>query len=136
VSQPAGHRAGQTAPVTVRLAALVAAVEGVALLGLGAFYAGKTALQRPDSYGRALLGAAMAVAGGALLLLLGRALLRVRRWARSPVVVLQVLALPVAYSLAFQAGLPGYGGPILVLAVAELYLLFTPEARAAFWERG
>jgi hypothetical protein len=46
--------------------------------------------------------------------------------------VLQLLALPVGYSLAFQAGLPGYGGPILVLAVAELYLLFTPESRSSF----
>ncbi len=117
----------------VRLAALVTAVEGLALLGLGAFYGGKIAVQRPDSYGRALLGAGMAVAGGVLLLVLARALTRVRGWARSPVIVLQLLALPVGYSLAFQAGLPGYGGPILVLAVAELYLLFTPEARAAFW---
>jgi hypothetical protein len=78
----------------------------------------------------------MAVAGGAVLVLLGRALLRIRGWARSPVIVLQLLALPVGYSLAFQAGLPVYGGPILVLAVAELYLLFTPEARAAFWGDG
>jgi hypothetical protein len=136
VPRPGGDRSGRTAPGTVRLAALVAAVEGVALLGLGVFYAAKTAVARPDSYGRALLGAAMAVAGGALLLVLGRALLRLRGWARSPVIVLQLLALPVAYSLAFQAGLPVYGGPILVLAVAELYLLFTPEARAAFWDRG
>jgi hypothetical protein len=136
VPEPAGDRSTgseQGAPSSVRIAAAVAAVEGVALLGLGAFYAVKTALQRPDSYGRALLGAAMALAGGALLVLLARALLRVRRWARSPVVVLQLLALPVGYTLAFQAGLPGYGGPVLVLAVAELYLLFTPEARAAFW---
>jgi hypothetical protein len=121
------------APAPVRLAALVAAVEGVALVGLGAFYAVKTAVQRPDSYGRALFGAAMALLAGACLLLLGRGLARVRGWARSPVIVLQLVALPVGYSLAFQAGLPAYGGPILVLAVAELYLLFTPEARDAFW---
>jgi hypothetical protein len=136
VPAPAGDRAGRTVPRTVRLAALLAAVEGLALLGLGAFYAGKIGLQRPDSYGRALLGAAMAVAGGALLVLLGRALGRLRGWARSPVIVLQLLALPVGYSLAFQAGLPAYGGPILALAVTELYLLFTPDARAAFWGGG
>jgi len=122
-------------PTTVRLAALVAAVEGVGLVGLAGFYAIKTALDRPDSYAPALLGALMALAGGAVLLLLARALLRLRTWARSPLVVLQILALPVGYSLGFQAGLIGYGGPILLLAVAELYLLFTPEARAAFWRR-
>ena len=122
-----------SAPTTVRLAALVAAVEGAALSGVGAFYAVKTLLDRPDSYARAGLGALMALAGGALLLLLARALLRIRGWARSPVVVLQILALPVGWSLGVQAGLIGYGGPILLLAVAELVLLFTPEARAAFW---
>ena len=45
--------------------------------------------------------------------------------------MLQLLALPVSYSLAFQAGRVGYGGPILVAALAVLYLLFTPPARAA-----
>ena len=129
-AKPAG-RGGP--PTTVRLAALVTAIEGVALVGLGLFYAVKIAVDRPDSYGRAVFGALFVLAGGALLLLLGRGLLRVRGWARSPVVVLQILALPIGYSLAFQAGLPGYGGPILVLAAAELYLLFTPDARAAFW---
>ncbi|MDT4938982.1 MAG: hypothetical protein QOG80_2653, partial [Pseudonocardiales bacterium] len=39
--------------------------------------------------------------------------------------------LPVSYSLAFQAGLVAYGGPMLVAALAVLYLLFTPPARAA-----
>jgi hypothetical protein len=130
-TEPGGP--GDGPPATVRLAALVAAVEGAALLGLGLFYLGKTAVDRPDSYGRALFGALFAVAGGALLLLLARGLRRLRGWARSPVIVLQILACPVGYSLAFQAGLPGYGGPILLLAAAELYLLFTPEARAAFW---
>jgi hypothetical protein len=123
---------GGPPPGTVRLAALVAAAEGVALLGLGLFYVAKTAVNRPDNYGRALFGALFALAGGAVLLLLARSLRRLRGWARSPVLVLQVLALPVGYSLAFQARLPAYGGPILVLAVAELYLLFTPESRAAF----
>jgi hypothetical protein len=120
---------GSSPPGTVRLAAVVAAAEGGALLGLGLFYAVKTAVDRPDSYGRALFGALLALAGGAALLLLARGLRRLRGWARSPVVVLQILALPVGYSLAFQAGLPGYGAPILLLAAAELYLLFTPEAR-------
>jgi hypothetical protein len=58
-----------------------------------------------------------------------RALLRLRPAARTPVVVIEALALPVAYSLAFQAGRVGYGGPILVGALAVLYLLFTPPVR-------
>jgi hypothetical protein len=66
-----------------------------------------------------------------LLGLCARGLLRLRPAARTPVVVLQVLALPVGYSMAFQAGVVAYGGPILVAAVVVLYLLFTPPARAA-----
>jgi hypothetical protein len=65
--------------------------------------------------------------------LLARGLARLAGWARTPVVVLQLLALPVGYSLGIQAGLLAYGAPILLAAVAVLYLLFTPEARAAFW---
>ena len=62
--------------------------------------------------------------------LCARGLLRLRPAARTPVVVLQVLAVPVSYSLAFQAGRVGYGGPIFVAALAMLYLLFTPPVRA------
>jgi hypothetical protein len=70
------------------------------------------------------------VAGAAVLALAARALLRLSPAARTPVVVLQVLALPVAYSLAFQAHRVGYGGPILLAALVVLYLLFTPPVRA------
>ena len=41
----------------------------------------------------------------------------------------QLLALPVGYSLAFQAGRSATAAPILVAALAVLYLLFTPPAR-------
>jgi hypothetical protein len=37
----------------------------------------------------------------------------------------------VSYSLAFQAGRVGYGGPILIAALSVIYLLFTPPVRAA-----
>jgi len=50
--------------------------------------------------------------------------------ARTPVIVIEALALPVSYSLAFQADRVGYGAPIMVGALAVLYLLFTPPARA------
>jgi hypothetical protein len=65
-----------------------------------------------------------------VLALCARSLLRLRPAARTPVVVIEVLALPVSYSLAFQADRVEYGGPILVGALAVLYLLFTPPVRA------
>jgi hypothetical protein len=58
-------------------------------------------------------------------------LLGLRPSARSPVVLIQLLALPVGYSLGLQAGRPVAGVPILLLAVAVLVALFTPTARAA-----
>jgi hypothetical protein len=46
-----------------------------------------------------------------------------------------LLAVPVSYSLAFQAHRVAYGGPILLAALAVLYLLFTPPARTALDRR-
>ena len=60
---------------------------------------------------------------------------RVSAWSRGPVVVLQLLLGLFGYSTAFPGGQPLLGIPLIVLAVAELYLLATPEARLAFYER-
>ena len=43
--------------------------------------------------------------------------------------MIELLALPVSYSLAFQANRVGYGAPILLSALAVIYLLFTPPVR-------
>ncbi len=45
--------------------------------------------------------------------------------------MIELLALPVSYTLTFSAHRPGYGAPILISALVVLYLLFTPAARAA-----
>ena len=107
------------------------ALEAGALVVAAGFLVYGTVFGHPLSIGRALLGAVMALAGAAALLLGARSLLRLRPGARTPMVVLQLLALPVAYSLAFEAGRAAWGGPILVGALAVLYLLFTPPVRAA-----
>jgi len=88
-------------------------------------------LGHPDSVARALLDAGFAIFGAALLALAARGLWHLRPAARTPVIVLQLLAIPVSYSLAFQADRVGYGGPILLAALAVIYLLFTPAAREA-----
>lgn len=106
-------------------------LEALALVGLAAFYLYDTAVGSPNSVAGALFGAGFAVLGAVVLLLGARGLLRLRPAARTPIVVLQLLALPVAYSLAFQAGLAAIGVPILAAALAVIYLLFTPPARAA-----
>jgi hypothetical protein len=113
------------------VAAAVIGLECLALLVAVAILVIKTAVGHPDSLGRALLGAALAFTGAVALAFGARGLLRLQPASRTPVVVLQILALPVAYSLAFQAGRVAYGGPMLVAALAVLYLLFTPPARSA-----
>lgn len=118
-------------PAQVRVAATVLGLESLALVGAAGVLVTKTVDGHPDSVARALLGAAMALGAAAALVLGARGLMRLSPAARTPMVVLQLLALPVGYSLAFQAGQVGYGGPILVAALVVLYLLFTPPARAA-----
>jgi hypothetical protein len=118
-------------PAQIRAAVVVIALESLALVAAAVVLVIKTVTGKPDDVWRALLGAAFALAGAAALGLAARGLQRLRPAARTPIVVLQVLAIPVAYSLAFQAGRVEYGGPILVAALVVLYLLFTPPARAA-----
>jgi hypothetical protein len=120
-----------TAPPQVRAAVVVIGVEAFALLVLVGVLLTKSATGSPNSLARALLLAALALVGAGALAAAGRSLLRLRPAARTPIVVLQLLALPVSYSLAFQAHRIGYGGPILLAALAVLYLLFTPAAREA-----
>lgn len=116
-------------PGSVRAAAAIIALEALALVVAAAILVIKTVTGHPDSVARALLGAALAVVGALVLGGCARGLLALRPAARTPVVVLQLLALPVGFSLAFQAGRIAYGGPILLAALAVVYLLFTPPAR-------
>jgi hypothetical protein len=120
----------ERAPAQVRVASALVALEALALAAAAVILVAKTAAGGADSLARALLTAALAGFAAAVLALCARGLLRLRPAARTPVVVLQLLAIPVSYSLAFQAGRVGYGGPILVTALVVLYLLFTPPARA------
>jgi hypothetical protein len=72
-----------------------------------------------------------ALVGAAVLALCGRGLLRLRPSARSPVILVQLLALPVGYSLGIQAGRVLVGLPILLVAIAVLVLLLLPASRQA-----
>jgi len=123
--------AQQRVPSQLRACGAVIGLESLALLAAAAVLVLKTITGHPGEVGRALFAAALAALGALCLAWCARGLLRLRPAARTPVVVLQLLAVPVAYSLAFQAGLVEYGGPMLLAALLVLYLLFTPPARAA-----
>jgi hypothetical protein len=116
-------------PGPLRVAVLIILVQSLGLLAAAGFLVVATFTGDPSDIGRALLGAAFALGGAVLLAYGARALLRLRPAARSPIVVLELLALPVSYSLGFQAGRIGFGGPIMASALAVLFLLFTPPVR-------
>ena len=106
-------------------------LQAIALVGVAVVLLAKTLAGDPHSVAGALLGAALAVLTAVALGFCVRGLLELRAAARTPVVVVELLALPVSYTLTFDAGRLGYGAPILLSALAVLYLLFTPTARAA-----
>ena len=112
-------------------AALLVAVEGLALTVLGLAYGAAGVLGEPFDRTATLLEAAFAVLAGGLVLLVARGLWQVRGWARSPAVVLQLLALPVGVGLV-QGRVWIAAVPVLGLAAAVLGTLATPEARLAF----
>ena len=117
----------------VALAAALLALEGVALVLLGVVYGGAGVVGDPFDRTATLLGAGLAVLVGVLLLVLARGISEVRGWARSPAVVVQLLALPVGYGLV-QGRVWLAAVPVLLLAGTVLFLLCTTEARLAFRE--
>jgi hypothetical protein len=123
------------APAAGVRAALVVAVEAVLLVGTALVVLWLTLTSDPDSVGRALAEVVYVGLFGAALAAGAVGLRRVSAWARGPVVALQILLGLFGYSTAFPGGRPLLGIPLIVLAVAELYLLFTPQARVAFLER-
>ena len=120
-----------TVPKEIRNATIVIYVEALGLLVAAGVLISKIFTGHPNSLGRAWLDVAFPLAGAAVLCLGARGIGRLRSGARSPIVIVQVLALPVAFDMAFQAGLYAYGIPILVLALTVLYLLFRPASNEA-----
>jgi hypothetical protein len=117
-------------PRPIVVACAIVGLQVLALVAAGIVVVAKAATEKAHSLAGALLLAVIAFAAAAVLALCARGVLRMRPAARTPIVVLELLLLPVSYSLAFQANRVGYGGPIIVSALAVLYLLFTPPSRA------
>jgi hypothetical protein len=117
-------------PTPLVVAAVVVVVEAAGLLG----YAVVTSVQalrgdRSTALGAALL-AVLLVAWGAGLLVAARGLWRVRRWARSPVIVSELLLLAVGIPLIQGAG-RWVGVLIVAGAVTALGAALSPSVTAA-----
>jgi hypothetical protein len=74
---------------------------------------------------------ALVLCAAAVLWLCRRGLGRQRISSRTPVVLIELLTLPVCFTQGIQGGHIAVFGPIFVSAVAILALLATPSARAS-----
>jgi hypothetical protein len=117
----------------VRRLALLLALEGVLLVGVGVAYAVVGASSRGETL-PIELAAGFAALTGLVLLRLAHATDQGRTWARSPAVVLNVFPFPLALTL-LQAGIWWAAIPMAGLAGTTLYLWATPELRETFRER-
>jgi hypothetical protein len=111
--------------------AALLAVEGVALLISGVWLGVRSLGDDVSDRAGGETGAIVAILVGAAILFLARAVLARKRWPRSPVIVLQILFLPVGVGL-LQSGRPGFGVPLILLPIATLTMLgmaraLTPE---------
>ena len=108
-----------------RVVAALVALQGALLVAVAALYLVQLATGEPRSVPGAVGILLLAGLSGLGLLAVGRALLRGRRWGRSPALVTQLIVVPVALA-SFPDGWY-VGGPLLVSAVAVLVLLFVPS---------
>ncbi|MCQ8195292.1 hypothetical protein [Streptomyces rugosispiralis] len=138
----AGARAGAadagaaapTGPRPARLtaAAVLAAAEGVVLLGFGVYVLIMGLTGNPESPEQAEMLGVTVLALALLPLLAARGLWLRRRWSRGPAMITQLMALPVAWTLVQNGGgLIAAGVATAVAALAVLALLINPTATEA-----
>ncbi|MGW0864249.1 MULTISPECIES: hypothetical protein [Streptomyces] len=124
-------------PRRLTYAALLAALEGLALVVGGVWILVLGLTGHPDDRQQAVTGGITLVVLALLPLLAARGLLALRSWSRGPAVITQLLALPVAYNLlqADSMAIPA-GIALAVVAVTSLVLLVNPETTRALGIRG
>jgi hypothetical protein len=112
-------------------AALLVALQGVALVVVAGVYAVQGLTGDAASVAGSEVGALLMAASGALLVVVARGLQQARSWARSPAVVVQLLLGLTAVSLLQTLPAVAVGG--LLLAAGVLHQLLVPRAaRDAF----
>jgi hypothetical protein len=140
VSSEQNHVTPETAgprPRRLTYAALLAALEGLALVAGGVWMLAEGFAGDPDDRRSAVTGGITLVVLALLPLLAARGLLGRRSWSRGPAVITQIMALPVAYNLlqADSMAIPA-GIALAVVAIAALVLLVNGETTRALGIRG
>src|SRR3954464_14938466 len=112
------------------VAATIVAVQGIALVALALSYVGLIIVGDPHNRGLALFGAGLGLAFGVGLSVASRGLRRGRRAAYSPILLAQIIGIPVGIGLV-QGHRPLIAVAVLAPCVVVLaLLLFTPSGRS------
>ncbi|MHC0431698.1 hypothetical protein ACX6XY_16170 [Streptomyces sp. O3] len=119
-------------PVRLTAAAALAALEGLALIVLGLYMVVVGLNGEASATRSAVTGGLTMIVLAVIPLIAARGLLNRRSWSRGPAMVIQLLALPVAWQLlqADSVAIPG-GIALAVVAVTTLVLLFSPDTTQA-----
>jgi hypothetical protein len=126
--------AGAPAPATLRWAIVLLGVQAIGLFGVVVLLVYADVRSTSTSASGAAGLTVFAVLIAALFGLLVWALAGRRAWARGPAIVLELLLIPVGYSLV-TSGLAVLGIPVGLLALATTALLLAPATRAALGAR-
>ena len=123
---------GERRTTQLALAAALVGVEGLVVLGYALTWGYLSLAGEPTDQTASLMGAVFVGLGALLLLRMSVALWQVEVWPRVPTIVLQLIMVPVGWSLAFRLGNTIVGVPVLIVAVTLLMLLFSKPVREAY----
>ncbi|MFD3697454.1 hypothetical protein ACFWUZ_15080 [Streptomyces sp. NPDC058646] len=120
-------------PRRLTAAAVLTALEGLALAGLGVYMLVVGFAGDPDSVRQAETGGITLLALAALPLVAARGLRLGRRWSRGPALITQLMALPVAWTLFNSGGalMTAAAVALALAAVAVVALLVNPTSTEA-----
>ena len=121
-------------PRPLRTVVLLLAAEAAALAVGGVYVAVAPLSHDIGSVALTESEAVIILAAAVLLGVLARALAGVRRWARSPAVLTQLLAIPVGVSL-LQVGMTAWGALVVAVPALVLLLLLGAAQARAPWEQ-
>ncbi|MDH6123338.1 hypothetical protein [Kitasatospora sp. GP82] len=121
-------------PTLLLLGAAITALEGAALAGWGSYDMISGLTGDSAALGRSEAGGLVLLLMGLFPLLAGWALLRLRRWGRSPAVLTNSICLPVAYYM-WQGGgaMKGVAVVVALLGLVAIGSLLNPKVTALLY---
>lgn len=130
--RPYSFAKGTFRPPQLVAVAVLAALEGLALCAVAIWWGYEALFGSPTDQNLAIMGAVFVLLAGALLVRMGVALWNLDVWPRAPLIVLNLPAVPIGYSVAFRLGHEVIGMAVMAVAIAVIVLLFTQPVKDAF----